>query len=234
MRKATRTEKGEDVSEYKPEGATHLQDEKPPDNEIEPEELLEVTAGALSARASVPDPTDQILLSPNYTPGWPAGAPSGVTIHTEEGWHDPSVAWLRNPDSRASAHFCIRRDGKIVQLVWERDRAWHARSSGMYYFGIEHEGGSGLGPVPILWKTPRDAERLREDDLMLQQSARLVAYLCTKHGIYIQHDHTLPPRRDTTSHIAGHDQMAGNDHMDPGPDFPWRAYMRRVHLLADK
>src|SRR5215213_3656221 len=85
LRKATWTEKGEDVSEYKPEGATHLQDEKPPDEEIEPEELLDVIAGALSARASVPDPTDQILLSPNYTPGWPAGAPAGVTIHTEEG-----------------------------------------------------------------------------------------------------------------------------------------------------
>jgi hypothetical protein len=171
------------VSEDKPGGATHLQDEKPPDDEIEPEELLEVTAGALSARASVPDPTDQILLSPNYTPGWPAGAPAGVTIHTEEGWHDPSVELLRNPASFASAHFCIRRDGLIVQLVWERNRAWHAKSSGMYYFGIEHEGGSGLGPVPILWKTPREAERLREDDLMLRQFARLVAYICTKHGI---------------------------------------------------
>ena len=118
------------MSEDKPEGATHLQNEKPPDDEIEPEELLEVAAGALSARASVPDPTDQILLSPNYTPGWPAGAPEGVTIHTEEGWHDPSVAWLRNPESFASAHFCIRRDGEIVQLVWERNRAWYARSSG--------------------------------------------------------------------------------------------------------
>jgi N-acetyl-anhydromuramyl-L-alanine amidase AmpD len=30
----------------------------------------------------------------------------------------------------ASAHFCIRHDGKIVQLVWERNRAWYARSSG--------------------------------------------------------------------------------------------------------
>ena len=51
------------MSEYKSEGATHLQDEKPPDDEIEPEELLELTAGALSARASISDPTDQILLS---------------------------------------------------------------------------------------------------------------------------------------------------------------------------
>jgi N-acetyl-anhydromuramyl-L-alanine amidase AmpD len=83
----------------------------------------------------------------------------------------------------ASAHFCIWRDGKIVQLVWERNRAWYARSSGMYYSGIEHEGGSGLGSIPIFWKTPREAERLREDDLMLRQFARLVAYICTKHGI---------------------------------------------------
>ena len=222
------------MSEYKPEGATHLQNEKPPDNEIEPEELLEVAAGALSAQVSVPDPTDQILLSPNHTSGWPRGAPAGVTIHTEEGWHDPSVAWLRNPKSFASAHFCVRRDGKIVQLVWERDRAWHARTSGMHYFGIEHEGGSGLGPVPILWKTGREAHDLRDDDHMLIESARLVAYLCTKHGIGIQHDHTRPARRDTVSHIAGHDQMAGNDHRDPGPDFPWQAYMRRIHHLTDK
>jgi hypothetical protein len=40
----------------------------------------------------------------------------------------------------ASAHFCIQRDGKIVRLVWELNRAWYARSSGMYYSGIEHEG----------------------------------------------------------------------------------------------
>jgi hypothetical protein len=104
----------------------------------------------------------------------------------------------------------------------------------MYYFGIEHEGGSGLGSVPILWKTRRDASDLRDDDHMLIQSARLVAYLCTKHDIRIQHDFERPPVRNSVSHIAGHDQMMGNDHRDPGPEFPWRAYMRQVHLLADK
>jgi hypothetical protein len=50
------------VSEYKPEGATPLHDEKSPDAEIESEELLEITAGTLSARApasrtGVPDKT---------------------------------------------------------------------------------------------------------------------------------------------------------------------------------
>jgi hypothetical protein len=46
LRKGTWAEKGEDVSEDKPEGATHLQNEKPPDEEIEPEELLEVSVVA--------------------------------------------------------------------------------------------------------------------------------------------------------------------------------------------
>ena len=85
------------------------------------------------------NPTDDQLWSPNFTNGWPRGAPNGVTIHTMEGWFDPSVAWLRDPKAQASAHFCVRRDGHIVQLVRQNDRAWHARTSGMYYFGIEHE-----------------------------------------------------------------------------------------------
>lgn len=216
----------------KPEGATHLENEKP--DEIEEGIVLaEDAAAQFAIAAAIPDPTDEVLLSPNRTPGMPKGGWQGVTIHTEEGWHDPSVSWLRNPASQASAHFCIRRDGRIVQLVWERDRAWHAKTSGMYHFGIEHEGGSGLGTVPILWKTTPDADRLRDDDKMLIESARLTAYLCTKHGLPVQHDFGLPVRRDTESHIAGHDQMLGNDHQDPGPKFPWKAYMNKVREFAD-
>jgi hypothetical protein len=104
----------------------------------------------------------------------------------------------------------------------------------MYYFGIEHEGGSGLGSVPILWKTHRDAEKLREDDLMLRASAKLTGFLCVRWNIRVQHDFTRPPVRHSVSHIAGHDQMAGNNHMDPGPRFPWPAYMRRVRYWVGK
>jgi N-acetyl-anhydromuramyl-L-alanine amidase AmpD len=219
----------------KPQGATHLENERPPAEQIEQEELLEVVAGARSARAKIKDPTDQIRLSPNRTSGWPVGAPAGVTIHTEEGYHEPSVAWLRNPESDASAHWCIRRDGHIVQLVWERDRAWHARNSGMHYFGIEHEG-SGFpheNGVTKFWKTSIGATTLNPDDKMLKASAQLVAYLCQKYELEPQHDFTNPalPRRDTKSIIAGHNQMAGNDHRDPGPTFPWRAYMNEVKAL---
>ena len=223
----------------KPEGATHLQNEVPDEENIEPEFDAPLRASRdtevmLAATVKgVPNPTDEQVWSRNFTNGWPRGAPNGVTIHTEEGWHDPSVSWLCNRESWASAHYCVRRDGHIVQLVRQDDRAWHARDSGMYYFGIEHEGGSGLGEVPILWKTPKDADDLRSDDEMLIQSAKLVAFLCTKWNIRIQHDFDTPPVRNSTSHIAGHDQMSGNDHRDPGPEFPWKAYMRKVNQFAN-
>lgn len=222
---------GGKAKRVKPDGATHLQDEKPDDIE-EGIVIAEAKVSDFALAEAIPDPTDEVLLSPNRTPGMPQGGWEGVTIHTEEGWHDPSVAWLRNPASQASAHFCIRRDGHIVQLVFERDRAWHARSSGMFHLGIEHEGGCGLGPVPILWKTTPDADRLRDDDAMLLASARLTAYLCTKYSIPVQHDFGLPVRRDTESHIAGHDQMMNNDHRDPGGKFPWKAYMNKVRELT--
>lgn len=180
------------------------------------------------------DPTDKLLHSPNHWNGWPNHGPTGITVHDEEGYHGPSLNWLMNPRSKASAHWLVRRDGYIVQIVNERDRAWHAGPGNNWYFGIEHEGGSGLGTVPILWKTPVNADRLRADDHMLIESARLVAYLCDKYDFEVQHDFRLPPRRDTKSVIAGHNQMAGNDHRDPGPQFPWQAYIAQVkEFLGD-
>lgn len=214
----------------RPEGATHLANTRPPEEEISPEELVVMDAGSLTAKAAIPDPTDKIMLSPNYTPGWSEGAPMGVTVHTEEGYHDPSVSWLRNPASRASAHFCVRRDGYIVQLVYEQNRAWHAQASGMYMFGIEHEGGSGAGSVPILWTTSQDAATLRSDDAMLKSSAGLTAYLCSKHSIEPKHVSAWNDRTGPDT-IAGHSQMAGNDHVDPYSHFPWKAYMAEVKKL---
>ncbi len=169
-----------------------LQDEKPLDSEIEAGLLYEGPAGALSARAAaakLPDPTNHIRLSPNYTAGMPSGGWQGITVHDEEGYDGPSIDWLCNPQAQASAHFVIRKDGYITQLVYETNRAWHAQSSGMLYLGIEHEG---FASRPF-WTTPKDAAELRADDAMLQASARLSAYLCTKYSIPIQHDLTTPP-----------------------------------------
>lgn len=51
-----------------------------------------------------------------------------LIIHSTVGAFAPSVDWLRKHrrTKRSSAHYVIAKDGGIVQLVAEADKAWHA------------------------------------------------------------------------------------------------------------
>jgi len=52
---------------------------------------------------------------------------TGIVWHYTAGPTAASaIAWLCNPDAKASAHFVIDRDGTITQLVSCADAAWHA------------------------------------------------------------------------------------------------------------
>lgn len=37
-----------------------------------------------------------------------------------------TVRWFQDPASRVSSHYVVGKDGQIVQMVSESDRAWHA------------------------------------------------------------------------------------------------------------
>jgi AmpD protein len=107
-------------------------------------------------------------------------------------------------DLRVSAHFLIRRDGRIVQFVPCGLRAWHAGMSSWsgrercndFSIGIELEG---CDEAPF--ETPQ-YERL----------AQLIAVLARRY-----------PLRD----IAGHSDIAPGRKTDPGPCFEWP----RLHAL---
>ena len=61
--------------------------------------------------------------------GYVAG-PIAIVIHfTAGGSGASSAAWLKNPDSKASAHVVVDYDGKIIPVVHPSLRAWHAGSS---------------------------------------------------------------------------------------------------------
>jgi N-acetyl-anhydromuramyl-L-alanine amidase AmpD len=55
------------------------------------------------------------------------------------------IRWFNNPLAQVSAHYTIGKDGRIVQHVHDRDRAWHAgksewkekRNVNNYALGIE-------------------------------------------------------------------------------------------------
>lgn len=50
----------------------------------------------------------------------------GIILHSMWGTQAGSIAWFKNPDAKASAHYCISKNGVIVQCVEDKDIAWHA------------------------------------------------------------------------------------------------------------
>jgi N-acetyl-anhydromuramyl-L-alanine amidase AmpD len=153
-----------------------------------------------------------------------------VIIHTTEGGFASSVNWLRNPASRASAHYVVGRDQptepvRIAQLVSEEDTAWTAGNYAVNQASVNVElvGYARRNP-------PVEEETLRV-------GAALVARICQRHRV--------PLRRVTREGIlagipgiAGHvdvpdpaqPQYGGGSgrHTDPGPYFPWDRFLALV------
>ncbi|MEZ0231105.1 MAG: N-acetylmuramoyl-L-alanine amidase [Planctomycetota bacterium] len=129
-----------------------------------------------------------------------------IIIHKVEGSLDSCVNWFKNPSARVSAHYVVN-SSKIVQMVRDKDRAWHAGNT--YYnahaIGIENEG----------WSSRNDTT-----DAHYRRLASLVAYLCKKYGI--------PMNRQK---ILAHSQING-DKSDPGKYFNWTLFMSYVQQAA--
>ena len=84
-----------------------------------------------------------VVPSPNYDPGRPLGAPTGIVIHwwglPERGQtHDQVVNYLINGNraSPTSAHY-VASVGRVTQLVSDGDRAWHCAGNNARTIGIE-------------------------------------------------------------------------------------------------
>ncbi|MBX3111797.1 MAG: N-acetylmuramoyl-L-alanine amidase [Fimbriimonadaceae bacterium] len=87
-------------------------------------------AGASVGQAQWKDPGfNQVVWvdSPNQNKR-PAGTViDTIVLHHTSGpslWS--TVSWFKTDKSQVSAHFCVGRDGSIVQFLSTWDRAWHA------------------------------------------------------------------------------------------------------------
>ncbi len=108
--------------------------------------------------APEPELKIEFLPSPHYGER-PAGTRIWViVIHaTANSTLTGVIAWFTNPQSFVSAHYVIGKDGRIVQMVREEKRAWHAGRSvwkgipnvNDYSIGIELVNkNDGLDPYP--------------------------------------------------------------------------------------
>ncbi|MEU9504639.1 N-acetylmuramoyl-L-alanine amidase [Streptomyces sp. NPDC048196] len=132
-----------------------------------------------------------------------------VVIHVVQGSYATALRVFRNADHEAAAHYVVRKDGHIAQMVRELDVAFHAGNRGFNErsIGIEHEG---------FVDRPEDFT-----DAMYASSARLTADICRRYG--------FPADRE---HIVGHVQVPGTDHTDPGPHWDWDRYLRLVRAAG--
>ena len=172
--------------------------------------------------------------SPNHGSAFAAGLPDAIVVHFTGGASaESSVSWLVNPQSKASAHVVIGRDGSIVQLVPFDTVAWHAGASShggrtgynRFSIGIEldnpgrlkrTEGGDYVAsfgrkypPDQVIAATHRN-ERVESywlayTEPQLESAFALCSALCQHYPIH---------------EILGHEEIAPGRKDDPGPAFP--------------
>lgn len=112
---------------------------------------------------------------------------------------------------QVSAHFVVRRDGRVMQFVSTADRAWHAGRSHWagrddcndWSIGVELEGLEG-----------ETFEAAQYDAL-----AHLLPALDHERGI---------------RQVVGHEHVAPERKKDPGPGFDWKALATRLGWGADR
>lgn len=134
-----------------------------------------------------------------------------VVIHVVQGSYATALDVFRDPEHEAGAHYVIRKDGHIAQMIRELDVAFHAGNRGYNErsIGIEHEG---------FVDRPESFT-----EAMYASSARLTAGICRRYG--------FPADRE---HLVGHVEVPGTDHTDPGPHWDWNRYLRLVRAELRK
>jgi hypothetical protein len=111
---------------------------------------------------------------------------------------------------KVSAHYIIARDGTVVRLVADNDRAWHAGRSRMPTDGREGVNAFSIG-IELMSSHPNDdpSVKTHADAYTEPQYAalqQLIARLAAEHPI---------------TAVVGHDEIAPGRKTDPGPLFQW-------------
>jgi N-acetylmuramoyl-L-alanine amidase len=146
-----------------------------------------------------------VVPSANYGERRDGRAPDMIILHyTGMPDAEGALARLCTPGSEVSAHYVVLTDGRVIQCVPERLRAWHAGASS--WFGETDINSRSIG-VEIVnpghdWGYP---------DFPRRQIAAVIA-LCR--GIMLRRE--LPKHR-----VLAHSDIAPGRKKDPGEKFPW-------------
>ncbi|MDR0702373.1 MAG: N-acetylmuramoyl-L-alanine amidase [Azoarcus sp.] len=124
-----------------------------------------------------------------------------ILHHTSSSTLARALAALTSPVSDVSSHYLIGRDGHLLQLVDENQRAWHAGES--YWGGLTDMNSASIGIELV--NTGKEAFPPAQIDALLA----LLSDLRARYNI---------PR----ANFIGHADVAPGRKTDPSDFFPWR------------
>ena len=119
---------------------------------------------------------------------------------------DEALAWLCDPASAVSCHYFVFEDGRVVQLVPEARRAWHA--------GAASWGGETRHQFLLDRRRDRQSRTRRRASRLSGPADRRVTAL----GRDIVARWSIPPER-----VLAHSDVAPGRKQDPGERFPGRS-----------
>lgn len=107
-----------------------------------------------------------LIMNKHYTPGRGGHKIDKILIHHNSGRLTTRGCWDTWQTRQASAHYQVEESGRIGQLVWDRDTAWHASNwkANQTSIGIEHAN--------------NDTKAWTISPATLEAGAHLVAALC--------------------------------------------------------
>lgn len=144
--------------------------------------------------------------SPNFNDRAGDTKPSLVILHYTDMEGKEALTRLCDPESQVSAHYFIEESGKVLQLVKDKNRAWHAGKS--YWQGEMDINSHSIG-IELVNPGHSNGYRAFPD----KQIAALVK-LCKK----LMKKYDIPP-----ANILAHSDVAPARKQDPGHLFPWEA-----------
>jgi N-acetylmuramoyl-L-alanine amidase len=147
-----------------------------------------------------------VAASPNHGKRVGVDRPDMLILHYT-GMCDPQAAvdLLCDPASKLSAHYVVHEDGRIIQLVPEARRAWHAGVSSW-------EGKTDINSRSIGIEIVNPGHSYGYPDFPEPQIAAVIA-LCR--DILARHPPILSHR------VLAHSDVAPGRKDDPGEKFPW-------------
>jgi N-acetylmuramoyl-L-alanine amidase len=117
---------------------------------------------------------------------------------------ESAIARLRDPEARVSCHYLIDEDGRILRMVAEENRAWHAGLS--YWRGVQ-----GVNDCSVGIEIVNPGHEFGYCPFSEPQMAALLPLLA---GIVERH-------RVEPANVVGHSDVAPARKQDPGELFDW-------------